>query len=310
MRWPQIAFSVIIATSVSYFSYIQGFGVVGVTSAALVSYSVTRWGIVWIFRTRFWYHTNSNRTSRCKNCDQYMYRLSGDFVPECKTCGAKQGLPIIRILTRSVAAVQLKRTVYGPLLVIAVISGLALSGALVGAINDPDAEETVDLITSIDSSSISEAGDIENNENEFDQEIARQYLVEELNKERQERGLAPLDASPDLQKAAYEHSQDMVARNFFAHTNPDGLGPHERISQTTISCKSTGENIAQNHWDKNVAGSDRIESNKDLAEVIIKQWIESPPHRENLFRSGWEYVGHGISFDGDKIYITQNFCSR
>ncbi|WP_442909417.1 CAP domain-containing protein [Halovenus sp. HT40] len=95
---------------------------------------------------------------------------------------------------------------------------------------------------------------------------------------------------------------------FFAHSNPDGVDADQRIQEASITCRATGENIAQNYWDREVRNPEHIESNKSLAEVIIQQWIDSPPHRENLFRASWDYVGHGIGFDGDKIYITQNFC--
>jgi uncharacterized protein YkwD len=238
-----------------------------------------------------------------------MYRYSGDFVPECKTFGTKQGLPIIRLFTRSVAAAQLKRTVYGPLLVVFVLSVVAFSGAVTGTISDPDPHDALDTASSLNSSQVSGLGEIADNE-DFDQAEARQALVEEVNDERKKRGLSPIEQSSELQQTALQHSKEMVERDFFAHTTPDGVTANQRIRRTSLQCQQTGENLAQNYWNEQVVDQQYIETNEELAEVIVQQWIDSPPHRENLFRPSWDYVGHGISFDGDKFYVTQNFCGR
>lgn len=316
MRWAQVLLSAAAAVLTGYVTYLQSFGLVGSVSISVITYICLRWVIAWLFRMQYWYKRDGIHSTHCGNCGQYIYRLSGDFIPQCKRCGEKQGFPVTRLFTRSVAAVQLRRTVYGPLVLFVLISGLVLSGIAIGAFDDPDISEISEMEwsdisdESSDSNGLGEGitEDAEEDSSGFNEDTAREYLVAELNQKRQNRGLNELQSHEALYDAAYSHSEEMVARNFFDHTNPDGVGVEQRISETTLECRYTGENIAVNHWDENVIGSDRIESNADLAEVIIQQWIDSPPHRENLFRAEWDYVAHGISFDGDEFYVTQKFC--
>ncbi len=50
-------------------------------------------------------------------------------------------------------------------------------------------------------------------------------VVELTNGERARAGLPPLAADARLTAAAQGHSADMVARDFYSHTSPDGTGP-------------------------------------------------------------------------------------
>src|SRR3954454_8418273 len=52
---------------------------------------------------------------------------------------------------------------------------------------------------------------------------------------------APLAVDPRLVQAARQHAQDMAARNFFAHTNPDGAGPSARMSAAGYPWTAWGE---------------------------------------------------------------------
>ncbi|MFB7506818.1 sigma-70 family RNA polymerase sigma factor, partial [Streptomyces broussonetiae] len=55
-------------------------------------------------------------------------------------------------------------------------------------------------------------------------------VVALVNKERSGAGCGPLTEDPQLQTAAQGHSDDMAARHFFDHTNPDGADPGQRIT--------------------------------------------------------------------------------
>jgi len=44
--------------------------------------------------------------------------------------------------------------------------------------------------------------------------------------------------------AATLHSQDMLNRDYFSHTNPDGLDPADRATNAGYPTTSVGENIA------------------------------------------------------------------
>ena len=65
-----------------------------------------------------------------------------------------------------------------------------------------------------------------------------------VNRERAGRGLPHLVVQPELQRAAQRQSEDMGARRFFAHVNPDGLTPTDRIRAAGYPARSwTGENL-------------------------------------------------------------------
>ena len=59
-----------------------------------------------------------------------------------------------------------------------------------------------------------------------------------------------------LTQAALGHSQDMVARNYFEHTTPDGVSFDARITAAGYNWRTAGENIAAGHTtvDEVVAG--------------------------------------------------------
>ena len=50
----------------------------------------------------------------------------------------------------------------------------------------------------------------------------RKELLVAINRVRASHGLPSLLGAPALRTAALRHSQDMVARNYFAHTSPTG----------------------------------------------------------------------------------------
>jgi uncharacterized protein YkwD len=53
------------------------------------------------------------------------------------------------------------------------------------------------------------------------------------------------------------------------------------------------------------------ENENELAHGLMRQWIRSPEHRDNLLSKA-ESVGHGISITTEDgriaVYVTQNFC--
>lgn len=70
--------------------------------------------------------------------------------------------------------------------------------------------------------------------------------------------------------ASASHSKDMVARNYFAHTNPDGLSAGQRVTTAGYSFSITGENIA--------AGQVGIAS-------VMSAWLGSAGHCNSIMNS-------------------------
>jgi len=101
-------------------SGIVGFWLLNIGSSALVvgagsvtTYYLVRWIWATFHRTRYWLPTGTKGTysERCPNCRSGRHRMSGDWLLECKKCGWKPGLPVLRWLYRSVPAVQFRRSV-------------------------------------------------------------------------------------------------------------------------------------------------------------------------------------------------------
>jgi uncharacterized protein YkwD len=108
-----------------------------------------------------------------------------------------------------------------------------------------------------------------------------------LNNERAKAGLIALQPDPQLTAASLAHSQDMVARQFFAHDAPGGSSPVSRMRAAGYIPASgawqVGENIA---WGSGSYGS---------LGSIMQAWMNSPPHRENILDPAFRDVGVGIA---------------
>ncbi len=107
-----------------------------------------------------------------------------------------------------------------------------------------------------------------------------------LNAERRKHGLPALRLDARLSEAARGHSRDMVRRRYFSHTTPDGLGFAERIGRTGYMRATrswlVGENIA---WGWRHRGT---------AARVVRAWMQSPPHREEILRPSFRDVGIGV----------------
>lgn len=116
-----------------------------------------------------------------------------------------------------------------------------------------------------------------------------------LNDDRKSNGLQPLQCDDDLLIVARLHNQDMADRNFFAHTNPDGEQPWDRMERFGITGWSlVGENIA--------AGQ------RSPAEVQAA-WMNSPGHRANILTADFTHVGVGhVATEDGRIFWTQLFA--
>jgi hypothetical protein len=119
------------------------------------------------------------------------------------------------------------------------------------------------------------------------------------NAERARRGLPILQPDETLDAIARAHSTDMLRRNFFDHTNPDGEGPGERVARAHRQL--VGES-AENVW----SGSGY--SPNAAAAQIVADWMASAGHRANILNQVYTHGGVGIAMDGMEIRATQNFA--
>ena len=129
-------------------------------------------------------------------------------------------------------------------------------------------------------------------------------LFEMTNKERQRNGLNPLRLSSKLCDLAALHSSDMCAARKLAHESdafPKGRRKFKE-RMTGIGLTAGAENIAF---------FSLLNDNKKLATEVVKGWMESPQHRENILNNSFSHVGFGTFVCANGlVYITQLFSDK
>jgi uncharacterized protein YkwD len=111
-----------------------------------------------------------------------------------------------------------------------------------------------------------------------------------VNFARGRRGLHELSFAPPLSGASVEKADAIVRCRRFAH-NPCGGDWAQAVRSTGFEGR-VGENlyVASGRW-----GAPR---------VVVDAWLNSPPHRENLFRAEWRLMGVAVvkpqSFEGQR----------
>ncbi|MCK4911011.1 MAG: CAP domain-containing protein [Thermodesulfovibrionales bacterium] len=150
-------------------------------------------------------------------------------------------------------------------------------------------------------------------------------LHERVNEIRRLHGLETLSWDFQLNIMAFAHSQDMAARDFFSHQNPDGLSPDDRATRAGYTCEvrvgstiyTIGENLGKvsiydgytyNRETGEVVQYD-YRTDDEIADAVVSAWMESPGHRENILREFWRAEGIAVVMTGDGlVLVTQNFC--
>jgi uncharacterized protein YkwD len=124
-------------------------------------------------------------------------------------------------------------------------------------------------------------------------EDAERLMLQYVNEERRKAGVRPLVLDQSIVPVARKHSTDMWERQYFAHDNPDGDSPFDRMRDGGVIFRSAGENLA-------------------LARTVERAHeglMNSPGHRRNILDPAFGRVGIGV-IDGG-IYgkmFTQNFA--
>jgi uncharacterized protein YkwD len=116
---------------------------------------------------------------------------------------------------------------------------------------------------------------------------ARTATVCLINAERSAHGLRALKLDSKLDRASRRHSQDMVAKRYFAHDSQSGARFSARIARTGWmngrAHWSVGENLAWGSGTHASPGS------------IVAAWMKSPGHRQNILSPRFRVIGIGIA---------------
>lgn len=107
-----------------------------------------------------------------------------------------------------------------------------------------------------------------------------------LNRRRASRGVRKLRHNRRLASAARAHAADMVSRDYFAHTTPNGVSFLDRILKTNYATASSGYAVGENlAWGSYQLGTPRL---------IVRAWMRSPGHRRNILDGRFREIGIGV----------------
>ncbi|MYS93986.1 MULTISPECIES: CAP domain-containing protein [Streptomyces] len=124
-----------------------------------------------------------------------------------------------------------------------------------------------------------------------EESAAAAQVLRLVNEERAKVGCSAVAANSALTELAQNYSEDMAARGFFDHTDPNGRTPWDRAGKAGIS-NLGGENIARGQAD---------------AAAVMDAWMNSPGHRANILNCDFKTLGVGVEFGSGGPWWTQDF---
>jgi len=337
MYWGQIAVAATSAVGAVWLTFDQGYGVGTCVAIGAISYICVRWTIAWGYRIRYWYNRGTQGVyyESCPNCEARRYRTQGDWILRCHSCGWKSGWLGLRWLTRSVPSIQLRRTVVGPQLLVAVVAAVLIVSGLTTGVTMASLGAAVD--GSATAGGPSPDGDISNTptpgsetsrtesprQTTTDTDDGRLNITEierwvwrYTNAERSQRGLDNVSYAPRVADVARDHSENMAKHDYIGHTEPNGETGEERY-QGVCDYSGSGYAFAENAFAAYYEERFRawktdetvyLTTEKEVARYLVDGWMRSKGHRENILREEWTELGVGVAASGNKMYASQTFC--
>ncbi len=126
-----------------------------------------------------------------------------------------------------------------------------------------------------------------------------QLIIQLVNQEREDNGLAPLSENHLLNQSAGLKVDDMFARQYFSHDAPSGEKVSDLIDQTGYQFILAGENLALGNF-------------KD-SQALVSAWMDSPGHRANILNPGYRAIGIAVKqsdFDNNLTWLAvQHFAT-
>ncbi|WP_303836069.1 CAP domain-containing protein [Ruminococcus flavefaciens] len=117
-----------------------------------------------------------------------------------------------------------------------------------------------------------------------------EQVVKLVNEERTKRGLQPVKALISMNKAANIRAKEIAA--YFDHVRPDGRSGLTAIEDAGLSWWWIGENIA---------------AGQPNPQEVMKDWMNSEGHRNNILKANCKYIGVGYYVDNGCPYWVQLF---
>ncbi len=120
-----------------------------------------------------------------------------------------------------------------------------------------------------------------------------------VNRERETAGIEPLFFSPQLAKAARDHTVAMAQEGFFEHRGEGEAALFDRVTASGMDTNHVGENIFETN--EGVSGA--------VADECVRMWMQSDGHRLNMLSPDFDKTGIAVRIsNGGENYITEDFA--
>ncbi|MFA6518839.1 MAG: CAP domain-containing protein [Candidatus Shapirobacteria bacterium] len=113
----------------------------------------------------------------------------------------------------------------------------------------------------------------------YSSEITAAKVLTLTNAERQRENLPILVYNSKLEASATKKAQDMFAKNYWAHSAPDGTSPWSFFKDADYQYTVAGENLARDFYD---------------TETMFQAWMNSKTHRDNIVDKRYQEIGIGV----------------
>lgn len=129
----------------------------------------------------------------------------------------------------------------------------------------------------------------------------RLEMIDLINAERSANSVPALTHNLDLSYIAQLYAEDMVARNFLGHIDPDGHDHFWRVTNAGVVYAGLGENVSAGFY---------------TAKSAHDAFMLSPAHRDNILRVEAQEVGVGVTYGkadndyGQSLYFCVLFLQK
>jgi uncharacterized protein YkwD/uncharacterized membrane protein required for colicin V production len=122
---------------------------------------------------------------------------------------------------------------------------------------------------------------------------AEGQLLALVNRARAENGLDPVTIDPTIREVGRAYAVRMFQEGFFAHVDPNGATPFDRMRTGGVTFRAAGENLAL----------------APTVQIAHDGLMNSPGHRANILNPRYRRVGIGVADGGmhGKMFV-QNFA--
>jgi len=121
---------------------------------------------------------------------------------------------------------------------------------------------------------------------------AEQTIFEAVNRERAARQLKPLRWDAGLAAAARNHALKMAQAGQISHQFPGEFDFAMRVRMAGVHFISVAENVAE----------------APSASMIEEEWMNSPPHRENILDPALDSLGVSVIERNGDFFAVQDFA--